>query len=106
MRLTVFPGLMVSWKEKSWTLIGILGKGSCFLSLLLRHTQSSCQVGSWHHTSDWGNSSDGGWVPKTLNLCLFCARKGHSPASPNWAISVGQKAMRLGTGWTVTARPR
>lgn len=82
MRLMVFQELMVSWKEKSWTLIRILGKGPCFLSLLPRHTQSFCQVGSWQHTSDWGNSSGGGGVRKTLTHCLFCEQEGALTSQP------------------------
>lgn len=46
MRLRVLQELLVSWEEKSWTLIRILRKGPCFLHLLPRHTQSACQVGS------------------------------------------------------------
>lgn len=65
------------------------------LLVLLRHTQSSRQVGSWHHTRDWGNSSAGGWVPKTLSHCLFCAQEGALTSQPELGHLCGLKGNEI-----------
>lgn len=52
-----------------------------------------------------GHPLDGSWVQKTLSHYPPCERDGVLTGQPKRAISVGQKATRLGTGWTVTAWP-
>ena len=55
-RFMAFHELMVSCKEETWTPIRPLQRGPHFLPQLLLHTQSFCQVGSWHNARDWAQT--------------------------------------------------